>query len=69
MTDYNPRPPPIGPESGGKGGVYLVVGVLVALVLASSLLFLNIQPPGGRSDQATQPDRTLPAPASTPARQ
>ena len=69
MTDYNPRPPPIGPEPGGKGGLYLVVGVLVVLVMASGLLFFNNQPPGGRSEQATQPDRTMNAPANMPPRQ
>jgi hypothetical protein len=62
MTDYNPRPPPIGPESGSRGGLYLVAGVLVALVLASGLLFFSTQVPGGRSEQATQPDRTMNTP-------
>lgn len=66
MTDYNPRPPPIGPQS-GKGGIYLVIGVLVALVLASGLLFFNTQIPNGRSEQARQPDKTLNMPANPPA--
>lgn len=64
MTDYNPRPPPIGPGPGSKAGLYLIVGVLVVLVLASGMLFFNTSPPGGRSEQAQQPDRTINVPAN-----
>ena len=64
MTDYNPRPPPIGPQPGGKAGLYLVVGVLVVLVLASGVLFFNSPPPGGRSEQASESDKTLNVPAN-----
>lgn len=64
MTDYNPRPPPIGPEPGGRAGFYLVVGVLVVLVMASGLLFFNTPPTGGRSEQASEPDKMLNVPPS-----
>ena len=55
MTDYNPRPPPIGPEPGGRSGMYLVVGVLVVLFLASGVLFFNNPPPSGQ--QISQPEQ------------
>ncbi|MDP1963297.1 MAG: hypothetical protein Q8K93_13955 [Reyranella sp.] len=45
MTDYNPRPPPIGPEPRSKAGLYLVAGVLAVLVMASGVLFFNTPPP------------------------
>lgn len=53
MTDYNPRPPPIGPEPRSKAGLYLVAGVLAVLVMASGVLFFNTPPPGGQ--QLSQP--------------
>ena len=77
MTDYDPRPPTgSDPGPGGRNnpdyidpgagkGLYLMVGVLVAIVLAAGLLFFTAAP-GDRTDQAREPDRTLNVPTNEP---
>jgi hypothetical protein len=57
MVNSTVPPPSGGPPHDRKGGVFLVVGVLVAIALAAGLLFYT--PPSERTDQATQPDRTM----------
>ncbi|MDP2329219.1 MAG: hypothetical protein Q8M19_00795 [Reyranella sp.] len=47
----------IPPPQGRRGGIYLVAGVLAAIVLAAGVLFYT--PPAERTDQAAQPDRTM----------
>lgn len=57
MVNSTVPPPSGGPPHDRRGGVYLVVGVLVAIALAAGLLFYT--PPAERTDQATQPDREM----------
>lgn len=70
MIDDDPRPFPRGrdamraPEvdrtpSTGAGAFYLMTGVLIAIVLAAGLLFVNPATPDGCGDQARQPERSI----------
>lgn len=55
MVNSTVPPPGGGPDR--KSSVYLIAGVLIAVALAAGLLFYT--PPADRTDQATQPDRTM----------
>jgi len=72
MTDYNPGRDPRHPEnenatftpaSTPSPGFYLVAGVIVAIVMAGGLMFMNT-PPTDRTDVAGRPDRTLDNPTN-----
>lgn len=72
MTDYNSQHDPrraenenaaFTPVTTPSRNFYLVIGVVVAIVLAGGLLFMNT-PPTDRTDVARQPDRTLETPTN-----